>query len=62
MRQRLLKPILAGRGIQKRQALGKTPAEAADIAPLIGFKWLELLKFSTTRRETADKSQTASTR
>ncbi len=48
--------------IRTHQALGKTPAEAADIAPLVGFKWLELLKLATTRLETADKQQTASTR
>lgn len=48
--------------VRVHQALGKTPAEAADIAPLVGFKWLELLKLSTTRTVTADKQQTASTR
>jgi hypothetical protein len=30
--------------VRTHQALGKTPAEAADISPLVGFKWLELLK------------------
>lgn len=50
--------------VRTHQAIGKTPAEAADIAPLVGFKWLELLKLATatTRSETADKQQTASTR
>jgi transposase-like protein len=48
--------------VRTHQALGKTPAEAADIAPLVGFKWLELLKLATTRTVTADKQQTASTR
>jgi len=33
--------------IRTHQAIGKTPAEAADIAPLVGFKWLELLKLAT---------------
>jgi hypothetical protein len=35
--------------VRTHQALGKTPAEAADIAPLVGFKWLELLKLATSR-------------
>jgi len=48
--------------VRTHQALGKTPAEAADIAPLVGFKWMELLKLATTRSVTADKQQTASTR
>jgi transposase-like protein len=48
--------------VRTHQALGKTPAEAADIAPLVGFKWHELLKLAITRNETADKQQTASTR
>jgi len=34
--------------VRTHQALGKTPAEAADIAPLVGFKWLELLKLATS--------------
>ena len=40
--------------IRTHQAIGKTPAEAADIAPLVGFKWLELLKLATTRDLTAE--------
>jgi len=48
--------------IRVHQALGKTPAEAADIPALPGFKWHELLKLATTRNETADKQQTSSTR
>jgi transposase-like protein len=48
--------------VRMHQALGKTPAEAADIAPLVGFKWHELLKLAITRNVTADKQQTASTR
>jgi len=48
--------------IRTHQALGKTPAEAADIPPLAGFKWHELLKLAVTRNETADKQQTSSTR
>jgi transposase-like protein len=48
--------------VRTHQAIGKTPAEAADIAPLVGFKWMELLKLATTRTVTADKQQTASTR
>jgi hypothetical protein len=48
--------------IRTHQALGMTPAEAADIPSLSGFKWHELLKLATTRRDTADKQQTSSTR
>jgi hypothetical protein len=39
--------------IRTHQALGKTPAEAADIPPLSGFKWHELLKLAVTRKFTA---------
>jgi transposase-like protein len=48
--------------IRTHQVIGMTPAEAADIPALSGFKWHELLKRATTRNETADKQQTANTR
>ncbi len=38
--------------IRTHQAIGKTPAEAAGIPPLAGFKWHELLKLATTRKVT----------
>jgi len=42
--------------IRKHQAIGKTPAEAAGIPPLDGFKWLELLKLATTRNLTPQQA------
>ncbi len=39
--------------VRTHQTLGKTPAEAADIPPLTGFKWHELLKLASTRKYTA---------
>ena len=39
--------------VRTHQTLGKTPAEAADIPPLVGFKWHELLKLASTRKYTA---------
>ena len=38
--------------IRTHQAIGKTPAEAAGIPSLDGFKWAELLKLATTRNFT----------
>ena len=35
--------------VRTHQALGKTPAEAADIAPLVGFKWHELLRLAVKK-------------
>jgi transposase-like protein len=40
--------------IRTHQAIGKTPAEAAGIPSLGGFKWHELLKLATTRKFTAE--------
>jgi transposase-like protein len=37
--------------VRTHQAIGKTPAEAADIAPLHGFKWHELLKLAVQEKE-----------
>lgn len=48
--------------VRTHQTLGKTPGEAADLPPLKGFKWHEILKLASTRKETADKQQTANTR
>lgn len=33
--------------VRTHQAIGKTPAEAAGLEPLTGFKWLEVLKLAT---------------
>jgi len=38
--------------VRTHQAIGKTPAEAAGIPSLTGFKWHELLKLATTRNVT----------
>jgi len=42
--------------VRTHQALGKTPAEAADMAPINGFKWLQVLKLAaaTTRNLTEE--------
>jgi hypothetical protein len=40
--------------VRTHQTLGKTPAEAADLPSLKGFKWHELLKLASTRRFTAE--------
>jgi len=39
--------------VRTHQTLGKTPAEAADLPRLEGFKWHEILKLASTRKYTA---------
>ncbi len=43
--------------VRNHQAIGKTPAEAAGIPSLAGFKWHELLKLATTRKFTVEKEE-----
>ncbi len=38
--------------VRTHQALGTTPGEAAGLPSLNGFRWLELLKLSVTRKVT----------
>jgi len=43
--------------IRTHQAIGKTPAEAAGIPSLDGFKWAKLLKLATTRKFTVGEPE-----
>jgi transposase-like protein len=43
--------------IRTHQAIGKTPAEAAGIPSLNGFKWHELLKLATCRNVTSKQME-----
>jgi len=39
--------------VRTHQTLGKPPVEAADLPPLKGFKWHELLNLASTLKFTA---------
>lgn len=46
--------------VRPHQALGKTPAEAAGFLPMEGFRWLEVLERTVTRKVTPGEGATES--